>query len=259
MSAEAWLRYRASGYLETAGVQAMVPNANVSAVGERPAYWATFLYQRLHADVLQHALIDARFNTRTPGPIRLIDVGCGAGTAGVAVAELLTCWQSQDPIFYFGFDHNPTMRHLATSMLSHPGVLPPGSAVSVMPTLNSAVAAALRGSPGHALTLVTLSYFFRQEDVTSRHAEDVGRSLTPLINPVAPVRILVTDATGRSSDDRYPQFRASLRRFHVTDVLSFHPIQYELRFPYLYDGEGSYRCRTPKDPTAVCHFLKIRP
>jgi SAM-dependent methyltransferase len=245
----------------------MVPQADVAAEDERGAYWSAFLYQRLHADVMLHALRASGFAQTPGGPILLVDIGCGAGTAGIAVAELLGQSGAADRISYVGWDHSVTMRRLALAMLNEPGVLPPGSRVECQRTLSEAIAAAVAHVDKTAVTLATFSYFFRQGAVTAGVAKDVAYRLGPLVRARTPVRAMVTDATGGAHRDWYPAFTETAQRYYAVEEwqpgasVDGHPrtIRYDLRYPYLYPGEGQFRVRKTRDPTALYRFLHLSP
>jgi len=258
-SVAVWRRYQESGYADSSLLRAMVPGADVAADNVGTAYWSTFQYQRLHADVMIRALQTEGFTRRPPGAILVLDVGCGAGTAGFAVAELLTSEPATVPLLYVGWDHNATMRSLAATMLRHRGILPVGSQVQCLPTLREAIGAAKELKPHAGCALVTFSYFFRQGAVTPSVARTVASDLGRLVDARAPVRVMVTDATGKRGSDSYPAFIGAARSRYFVARESSGPIQYQLRYPYLYSHEGTFRTHNPPDPTAHYRYFWLRP
>jgi hypothetical protein len=90
---------------------------------------------------------------------------------------------------------------------------------------------------------------------------------SPLVRARAPVRAVVTDATGGAHRDWYPAFAETAQRFYAVEewppgaTVDAHPrtIRYDLRYPNLYPGEGQFREWKTRDPTALYRFLHLSP
>ena len=258
-AADVWAKYASGGYRDHGLLKAQVPGAAVSAGDVSRAYWSAFRYQRLHADSFALLLETHRFSEAVQGSVLVVDVGCGAGTVGVAVAESLP---SPPPgaVCYVGFDHNQVMRSLATGILGESGMLPVGSTVDVLADPADAFAHAEDIAPSCTVVLVALSYFFNQPNVTDTTVMMLAAGVARLASRChQPLRVCVTDPTGLGSG-RFPAFAHHLaRQAAVAVVMRDGNLTHSSRFPYLYADEGPMIIRPRSLPTVIYQFLRVTP
>ena len=105
-------------------LEAQSPRRRGQLVKDAPeshSLYDSWNYQRGHADVFREVYKQSSHSPPRKGEhLSVVDIGAGAGTVAVALAEALGRKKRQR-VDYFAFDPNPMMRELGEEILEHLG------------------------------------------------------------------------------------------------------------------------------------------
>jgi len=235
-SAEIWRRYRSSGSLDplrtAAGRGQLARNDD-----RRRALWGAFRYQRYHADAMTVAL--QGYDSRSPRVC--LDLGCGAGTVGVALHEVTRDRDRSSAVLdYIGVDHNPHARSLARDILTHETYSDIRS-LRLTDDLGEAIEATTSAlAEGHR-PIVTMSHLLHQEGVTPHDINAFAASIVSVVNIGAPtmVPLVITDIASTAHANHERLISRLARSVTISGPTGWDAVRVTPRFPNLYpDKEG---------------------
>jgi SAM-dependent methyltransferase len=204
------------------------------------ALFEAMLYQRGHIDAFKKVtepLHTLRLRPR-PRRIKIMDIGCGAGTVLFAFDEMLG---ARAEIDYVGFDHHEPTRELFVEMMAATKMRPNWTA-TVKPTLTATVNVASRWGEAD-LVFVTCSYALCQDSMTDRMVRRIVDAVAQLVEQHDKVRVVIADATRPGKVGQLCELLDDM--FHVESSWPAETkmMPYTLRFPAL-DGR-TYRQTLP--------------
>lgn len=149
----------------------------------RETLWDSFLYQRHHLDALGGLLVDGLLADERRRLV-VLDIGCGAATAAIALSQCFLEWGRHDGFDYVGVDHNLHALHLAARMLQESDVLAEVDNRLLHPNLATGVATTAEWIGPRDVVLVTASFLF-QASLSEAWLRQLARHLQRLATAAA--------------------------------------------------------------------------
>lgn len=190
----------------------------------------SFRYQRGHADVFREVYRKAPHTPPRKGErLLVVDIGAGAATVAVALAEALGRRQRQR-VDYLAFDPNPTMRKLGSRILKH-----------LNAGFNSAEYIKSLKDVDFTDTdrlLFSFSYVVHQKTVTPTHIRGWARVIKRAVSKLDKAAELIYTTAIRPEDGAHILLKQMLKEAKI--LRKQHPIgvQVRRRFPESVNSDG---------------------